>query len=114
MRVKRLTNSGDVILFEFITFIKEYWSILSALIAFGFSVAMLLLAKTYAKREDVTALEYRVKLIESAIKSMPSQHDFHQLQIRLTEIHGDLKAIRPELRQLSRLHDAIVSVKGDK
>ena len=95
-------------------FIREHWSILSALVAFGFSIGTLLLAKTYAKREDVTALERRVSLIESAIKSMPSQQDFHQLQIRLTEIHGDLKAIRPELRQLSRLHDAIVSVKGDK
>lgn len=85
---------------------------ISTVIALGFSTIALVVSQTYTRRDDFHELEKRVSSMESAVKSLPTQQDFHQLQIRLTEIHGDLKAIRPELRQLNRLHDAIISAGG--
>lgn len=79
-------------------------------IALGFNIGMFMLAKTYAKREDVSAIDARVTTMETAFKSMPTQQNLHQLELKITELHGDMKALRPEIRQLNRLHDAIVSV----
>ena len=88
--------------------VKTYWPVLVALISFASLVVQTLLAKTYAKRETVAALDGRISMVEQKIKSLPSEGDLHRLQLDISELRGELRAVRPELAQLRRLSDLLL------
>lgn len=89
-------------------FVKTYWPVLIGLLSFASLVVQTLLAKTYAKRETVAAVEGRVAMVEQKIASLPSEGDLHRLQLDISDLRGELRAVRPELVQLRRLSDLLL------
>nr|WP_265178587.1 DUF2730 domain-containing protein [Aeromonas salmonicida] len=71
-------------------------------------VVIILLSKTYAKREDLTALVARVQRVEQALIDLPSERELHKLQLEISELRGELREVKPELRQARRLADMLL------
>ena len=88
--------------------VKTYWPIVVVLVSLASLVVQTLLAKTYAKRESVAALEGRVAMVEQKIADLPSERELHKLQLDISDLRGELRAVRPELAPLRRLSDLLL------
>ena len=99
--------------------VKTYWPIVVVLVSLASLVVQTLLAKTYAKRESVAALEgriaetsnslvVRITMVEQKIADLPSERELHKLQLDISDLRGELRAVRPELAQLRRLSDLLL------
>lgn len=88
--------------------VKTYWPVFVALISFASLVVQTLLAKTYAKREAVSVLDGRITMVEQKIAGLPSERELHKLQLDISDLRGELRAVRPELAQLRRLSDLLL------
>jgi hypothetical protein len=89
-------------------FIVKNWGPLYALASLVGLVVIILLSKTYAKREDVTGLAARVARVEQQLKDLPTEKELHTLQLEISELRGELRALAPELRQARRLADLLL------
>ncbi|MEV3815981.1 DUF2730 family protein [Aeromonas salmonicida] len=85
-------------------FIVKNWGPLYALASLVGLVVIILLSKTYAKREDLTALVQRVQRVEQVLADLPSERELHKLQLEISE----LREVKPELRQARRLADLLL------
>ncbi|ETS31950.1 hypothetical protein BB987_20320 [Photorhabdus temperata] len=79
-----------------------------AAVTVTFNVVLVLLSKTYAKRDDVELLKMQVRQLEGSLSSLPNQKELHALQLEMANLRGDLKAALPELRQLRHLSDLLL------
>ncbi|NRN26737.1 DUF2730 family protein [Photorhabdus heterorhabditis] len=91
-----------------LAFLKENWSMVWAAVTVTFNVALVLLSKTYAKRDDVELLKVQVRQLEGSLSTLPNQKELHALQLEMANLRGDLKAALPELRQLRHLSDLLL------
>lgn len=89
-------------------FIVKNWGPLYALASLVGLVVIILLSKTYAKREDLTALLQRVQRVEQVLADLPSERELHKLQLEISELRGELREVKPELRQARRLADLLL------
>lgn len=88
--------------------IRGYWAIIWALFMSGVNVIQLLLAKTYVKREELELVRNRLQGLENSIAILPSQKDFHQLQLEMSNLRGELRELAPSIRQVSRISDLLL------
>ncbi|HAT7513520.1 TPA: DUF2730 domain-containing protein [Kluyvera ascorbata] len=88
--------------------VKGNWAIIWALFMSAVSVIQLLLAKTYAKREELDLMRQRVQGLENTIAVLPSQKDLHQLQLEMSNLRGELRELAPSIRQVSRISDLLL------
>ncbi|KMW74975.1 hypothetical protein TI10_04350 [Photorhabdus luminescens subsp. luminescens] len=79
-----------------------------AAVTVTFNVVLVLLSKTYAKRDDVELLKVQVRQLEGSLSTLPNQKELHALQLEMANLRGDLKAALPELRQLRHLSDLLL------
>ncbi|MCT8348298.1 DUF2730 domain-containing protein [Photorhabdus temperata] len=91
-----------------LAFLKENWSMVWAAVTVTFNVALVLLSKTYAKRDDVELLKMQVRQLEGSLSTLPNQKELHALQLEMANLRGDLKAALPELRQLRHMSDLLL------
>lgn len=54
--------------------------------------------KAGAKRMD--AQDVKILTLETAVKNLPGKDEMHQLQLMMTEMAGDMKAVREGMRGL--------------
>ncbi|WP_035604766.1 DUF2730 domain-containing protein [Edwardsiella tarda] len=88
--------------------IKGNWAIIWALFMSGINLIQLLLAKTYAKREELEQVRNRLQGLENTIAVLPSQKDLHQLQLEMSNLRGELRELAPSIRQVSRISDLLL------
>ncbi|AXG42212.1 MULTISPECIES: DUF2730 family protein [Photorhabdus] len=91
-----------------LAFLKENWSMVWAAVTVTFNVVLVLLSKTYAKRDDVELLKMQVRQLEGSLSTLPNQKELHALQLEMANLRGDLKAALPELRQLRHMSDLLL------
>ncbi|MBS9438981.1 DUF2730 family protein [Photorhabdus noenieputensis] len=91
-----------------LAFLKENWSMVWAAVTVTFNVVLVLLSKTYAKRDDVELLKVQVRQLEGSLSTLPNQKELHALQLEMANLRGDLKAALPELRQLRHMSDLLL------
>ena len=83
--------------------IAKYWAPIWATITTVVVVIMALLTKTYAKRETVETLQSEITRLDNRLAALPSDREFHALQLEISELRGDLRELRPELTQVKHL-----------
>lgn len=88
--------------------VKGNWAIIWALFMSGIQFVQLLLAKTYVKREELDLIRVRIQAIEASITAMPSQKEFHQLQLEMSNLRGELRELAPSIRQVSHLSNLLL------
>ena len=89
-------------------FIVKNWGPLYALASLVGLVVIILLSKTYAKREDLTGLTERVQRVEQVLTDLPSERELHKLQLEISELRGVLREMKPDLRQNRRLAELLL------
>jgi hypothetical protein len=99
--------------------IKTYWPIFLTCVSLISLVIQTLLVKTYAKREEVASLGSslggevavlgsRLMLVEKRIEDLPSERELHRLQLEISDLRGELRAVSPQLVQLRSLADLLL------
>nr|ELR5228514.1 DUF2730 family protein [Providencia rettgeri] len=88
--------------------LKEHWSIIWAVATSVVSLVLLLLSKTYAKRDEVEVMKQQLNQLESSLSTLPNRAELHNLQLEIASLRGDIKAVSPELRQLRHLSDLLL------
>lgn len=58
-------------------------------------------ARLNAGSKRMDALELRIQASEQTISGMPAKTDLHELALTITEIGGDMKAMRATLKAMS-------------
>ncbi len=89
-------------------FIVKNWGPLYALASLVGLMVIILLSKTYAKREDLTGLTERVQRVEQVLTDLPSERELHKLQLEISELRGELREMKPDLRQNRRLAELLL------
>ena len=89
-------------------FIVKNWGPLYALASLVGLVVIILLSKTYAKREDLTGLTERVQRVAQVLTDLPSERELHKLQLEISELRGELREMKPDLRQNRRLAELLL------
>ncbi|WP_180961112.1 DUF2730 family protein [Shewanella sp. GutCb] len=88
-------------------FIKNYWVQIYATISLVLLCANWVLAKTYAKQDNIQRLEKRVDKLETDVEQLPGKDEFHRLDKNLVEVNAQLKAVSPQLKSLQRMTEML-------
>lgn len=91
------------------------WPPIFAGLSLAGTVVLMLLAKTYAKRESVdelagqvAAVKQRLGYLERTVEALPNHQEIGGLKLEMSELRGDLKALRPELHRLNKMSDLLL------
>lgn len=88
--------------------VKEYWSMIYAIVTCAVAIGLMLLSKTYAKRDDVELMKRQLNELEVSLATLPNRAELHSLQLEIASLRGDIKAVAPELRQLRHMSDLLL------
>lgn len=77
-------------------------ALLVGFISFLSTVFLALLAKTYAKHEEVEDLKNRIITIETALNALPTVEQFHRVEMAVSDVSGDVKEIKASIKAISR------------
>lgn len=94
----------------------KYFSIAWTVITFFIMVVLVLLSKTYAKREDVTRVEKKVDDLQAQVDSMPTQERVTELIVELANTRGEMKELRAQIQPIEHLARLLLEqrLKDDK
>lgn len=84
-------------------FISRHFSFFTAVISLAMTGVLALMGKTYAKREDVEALQRKFNSLEATINSLPTIEQFHRVEIGVSELSGDVKEIKQSIASVSNV-----------
>ena len=88
--------------------VKGNWAIIWALFMSGVNLLHLLLAKTYARREEMEKVSSRLNILEKAVEGMPTRQELHNLQLDMSNLRGEIREFSGTLRQASRISDLLL------
>lgn len=66
------------------------------------------LSQLFVRRTRVEQLEKRVSTLEQTVEKLPTSERLHRLELEISELSGELKAIAPKLNQVSKLADMLL------
>ncbi|EGT3609594.1 DUF2730 family protein [Morganella morganii] len=88
--------------------LREHWSMIYTVVTGAVAIGLLLLSKTYAKRDEVELMNRRLSELEVALATLPNRAELYNLQLEIANLRGDIKAVAPELQQLRRMSDLLL------
>ncbi|HIH5134540.1 TPA: DUF2730 family protein [Citrobacter freundii] len=88
--------------------VKGNWAIIWALFMSGVNLLHLLLAKTYARREEMEKVSSRLNILEKAVEGMSTRQELHNLQLDMSNLRGEIREFSGTLRQASRISDLLL------
>ncbi len=71
----------------------------------GASLVAIAVKRSFASKAEVEALRQEQEIIKSEVRSLPDHDEFHQLQLSIEGMRGDLKAINAALKPLQYIND---------
>ena len=92
----------------------KWWAPIWAMVTTAGVVVLALMQKTYAKRDDIVALNTRVESLQSLLKNLPTQSELHSLQLEVSELRGDLKVFSPQIQTLQKFQDMLIENEVEK
>jgi type II secretory pathway component PulF len=96
--------------------LKEWWPMLWAFVISGVQLVQILLAKTYARKEEVQEVSNKVDLLEAKVESMPTQELVTRLTLELSEARGEMRELRAKIQPVEHLAQLLLEqrLKDDK
>ncbi|EGQ9150157.1 DUF2730 domain-containing protein [Vibrio paracholerae] len=97
-------------------FIVKYFSIAWTIFSSLVMVGLVLLSKTYAKREDLAKVEKKVDDLQAQVDSMPTQENITELLVELANTRGEMKELRAQIQPIEHLARLLLEqrLKDDK
>lgn len=84
-------------------FIHDWWAVIWAAVLTAFNVIQLLLAKTYARREELETVNMTVEQLKNRVAELPDSRENHELRLEISELRGELHALREQLKPVHNL-----------
>jgi hypothetical protein len=88
--------------------LRSNWAVIWAVLMSGVTIVQLLLAKTYARREELEKVSGRLNILEHAVDGLPTRQELHNLQLEMSNLRGELRELAPSIRQVSRISDLLL------
>lgn len=88
--------------------LRSNWAVIWAVLMSGVTIVQLLLAKTYARREELEKVSNRLNILEHAVDDLPTRQELHNLQLEMSNLRGELRELAPSIRQVSRISDLLL------
>lgn len=96
----------------FVKYFSIAWTVFSSLVMVG----LVLLSKTYAKREDLAIVEKKVDDLQAQVDGMPTQEKVTELLVELANTRGEMKELRAQIQPVEHLARLLLEqrLKDDK
>ncbi len=88
--------------------VREWWAVIWAAVLTAASVVQLLLSKTYAKREELDAVKEDMTRLNAVVAALPDSKQIHHLELNISELRGELKALREQLKPVNHLANLLL------
>ncbi|MEK2041112.1 DUF2730 family protein [Vibrio parahaemolyticus] len=83
--------------------LKTWWSIAVTTVSFLGMVALALLSKTYAKREDLEKVVRKVDELQAQVDNLPTQQQVTDLLVEMANTRGEMKELRAQIQPVEHL-----------
>lgn len=83
--------------------IKDWWPMLWAVVISAVQIILILLSKTYARREELNEVKQEVQKLKSDVDALPASEYVHQLKVELAEVRGEIKELSAALKPVNHL-----------
>ncbi|HHY0486367.1 TPA: DUF2730 family protein [Vibrio parahaemolyticus] len=83
--------------------VKGWWPILWAGVLTAVQVIQLLLAKTYARREELEQVRRKMEGLQNQVDGMPTQEQVTQLLLEMANTRGEMKELRAQIQPVEHL-----------
>lgn len=96
--------------------LKTWWSIGVTAMSFLGMIALALLSKTYAKREDLEKVVRKVDELETRVDNLPTQSQLTELLVEMANTRGEMKELRAQIQPVEHLAQLLLEqrLKDDK
>lgn len=88
--------------------VRDWWAVIWALLLTAWNVVQLFLTKTYARREELESITFTVGALEKKVDTLPNQAENHQLQLEISELRGEMHALREQLKPVHHLANLLL------
>ncbi|MGX9522482.1 DUF2730 family protein [Vibrio mediterranei] len=85
------------------SWIDHWWPIVWAGVISAVQVVQILLAKTYARRDDMESMRRDMDEMQAKIEHLPTDDEMHELQLELERVRGEITELRAELKPVNHL-----------
>ncbi len=83
--------------------LKTWWSIAVTTVSFFGMIALALLSKTYAKREDLEKVVRKVDELQAQVDNLPTQKQVSDLLVEMANTRGEMKELRAQIQPVEHL-----------
>ncbi|ELB2040594.1 DUF2730 family protein [Vibrio parahaemolyticus] len=83
--------------------LKTWWSIAVTTVSFLGMVALALLSKTYAKREDLEKVVRKVDDLQAQVDNLPIQQQVTDLLVEMAHARGEMKELRAQMKPIEHM-----------
>ncbi|OPX57059.1 DUF2730 family protein [Oceanospirillum multiglobuliferum] len=88
--------------------IAKYWAPIWALVSTAITLIMILLGKTYAKKEVVEEMQRKMDHLNGRMNDLPTRSELHDLHLEIANLRGDLKELSPRLDRVQHMSDLLL------
>ncbi|WP_155761202.1 DUF2730 family protein [Vibrio mimicus] len=83
----------------FVKYFSIAWTVFSSLVMVG----LVLLSKTYAKREDLAKVEKKVDDLKAHVDNLPTQQQVTELLVELANTRGEMRELKAKIQPVEHL-----------
>lgn len=96
----------------FVKYFSIAWTVFSSLVMVG----LVLLSKTYAKREDLAKVEKKVDDLKAHVDNLPTQQQVTELLVELANTRGEMRELKAKIQPVENLAHLLLEqrLKDDK
>lgn len=96
----------------FVKYFSIAWTVFSSLVMVG----LVLLSKTYAKREDLAKVEKKVDDLKAHVDNLPTQQQVTELLVELANTRGEMRELKAKIQPVEHLANLLLEqrLKDDK
>ncbi|MDD9158325.1 DUF2730 family protein [Aliivibrio sp. S4TY2] len=96
--------------------LREWWTVIYAVALNLVLLILVLLSKTYARREELDKVSKNVADLTEQMKHLPSHQDVQNLRLELSETRGELRELKAEIKPINHLAQLLLEqqLKQDK
>lgn len=71
----------------------------------GTSLIALLVNRFFATKKEVEEIRQKQELLESQVENLPDRDDWHQVQLSIEGVRGELKVLNAQLQPLQHINN---------
>jgi hypothetical protein len=99
---------------EFIRNHMPWVALFISAVGVAWTIVLALLSKTYVKRDEFDEIKSRLVNVELQISALPTKEQMHQIELKVSEVGGDVKAIKSYMDSMRHTTQMLVENELEK